>query len=317
MTTSSRIILAVTLIFAGLILFFVVASCFEWDFSGLFGANYTEKEYEITESFNNISITTKTADITVLPSEDGKTSVIFYEKNSLTHNVKADGDSLKIELDDQRPWYERILNFPSPSITVYLPEGEYGNLLIKSNTGDVEIKDGFTFSEIDISLNTGDVKCCSSTKGALKIESSTGDVFLEKLTAAAVYISVSTGDISASEINSRGAFTTKVSTGDTSLFNVLCESFYSQGSTGDLELSSLVANGKIEIERSTGDVKLKSCDGSEIYIKTDTGNISGSLLSDKIFITSTNTGKINVPKSTSGGICELHTDTGNIAISVE
>lgn len=276
--TKIWIIVAVSLILVGVIIFGGVMTMLKWDFSKLATIKYQTNEYEILDDYKNISITVKTADVVFVPTEDVKTRVVCYEQENVKHSVNVKDGTLVIDVADTRKWYEHIgIGFSSPKVTLYIPKGEYGSLSIKANTGDVRL----------LSLVLGDVK----------IKLSTGDINAENISACGIDVSVTTGDVK--------------------LNNITCESILSSGSTGDITLNDVVAKGQFCIKRSTGDVKLNKCDGGEINITTSTGDIKGSLLSDKVFIANADTGSVNVPKTTVGGKCQLTTNTGDIRIKIE
>ena len=278
-TTKRWLIIATFLLLTGCIIFGGVMTVYKWDFSKLSTNKYETNKYDIADNFKNISINVKTADIVFVASEKAKTEVVCYEQDNANHEVSVDNDTLTIKLVDERKWYEYIgINFRTPKITVYLPQGEYGNLNIDSSTGDIDIKN---------------------------------------LSAENINLTVTTGEIEAKSITCNGDFKTTVSTGEVELKDVSCKNLSSNGNTGDITLKDVIAEEKFAIERSTGDVKFERCDANEIFIKTDTGDVKGSLLSDKVFITETDTGNIDVPKTITGGRCEITTDTGDIKITVD
>ena len=280
-------------------------------------ANYETNVYEINESFYDIAIKTDTADIAFLPSDDGMCRVVCYEKSKVSHSVEVENGTLTVKVVDNRKWYDYIgVNIDSPKITIYLPEAEYSSLVVEEDTGDIEIAKDFKFKSIDVSLDTGNVKCYASATDAIKIVASTGDVYVENISASSLDLKTSTGDITACGITSDGNITVDVSTGKAHLSNITCKNLTSTGSSGDISLTNVVATEKISIKRSTGDLKLEGSDAAELYIITDTGNVKGSLLTNKIFITKSNTGRINVPNSITGGRCEITTNTGDINISI-
>ncbi len=209
------------------------------------------------------------------------------------------------------------LNFGSPRITVYLSKAEYASLLIRENTGDIEIPKGFTFKDVDISLSMGDSDFCASASDGIKIKTSTGDIRAENISAGALDLSVSTGKVTVSDATCEGDVKIGVSTGDATLTGVSCKSVTSSGSTGDISLNHVIATERFSIERSTGDVKFDGSDAAEIFVKTDTGDVTGSLLTDKVFITQTDTGDVDVPKTATGGRCEITTDTGAVRIKID
>ena len=298
------LIVAVSLVALGIIMFGVVMTMLNWDFIKLGTSKYETNSYEINERFHNISIDTDTADITVLPSDDGKVKVVCQEESKLKHSVNVQNDTLIISLRDNRKWYDYIgISIGSSKITVYLPttivipEDQYNSLVIKASTADIDISKGFHFGHVDIETSTGDIKLGSM---------STGDMSL----------SVTTGYIEASNIICED-LEIEVSTGKTKLTNVKCKNLTSDGDTGSISLTNVIASDKIDIERSTGDVKFDGCDAKDICVETDTGDVKGSLLTEKVFIARTDTGRINVPKTTSGGVCEITTDTGDIIINIK
>ena len=311
------LIIAITLIVIGCAVFTGVMTLLKWDFSKLSTVKYETNEYRINETFTNISVVTDTADIAFAISESAETKVVCYEQKSGKHTVTATDGTLCIAVADTSKWYEHIgINFGTPTITVYIPQGEYGSLSIQSDTGDINIPADLTFESIDIRESTGDVINCASASGSVKIRTSTGNIQIENIAAAMLDLSVSTGRVTVTDTVCKNDITVAVSTGQGNLRGIRCRNVVSTGSTGDLYLRDVIAAERLSIKRSTGDVTLDSCDAGEIYIETDTGHVSGSLLSDKVFITSTDTGNIHIPKTNNGGRCEITTSTGNIKITV-
>lgn len=278
-TTKRWLIIATFLLLTGCVIFGGVMTVYKWDFSKLSTNKYETNKYDINDNFKNISVNVKTADIVFVASEKAKTEVVCFEQDNANHEVSVDNDTLTIKLVDERKWYEYIgINFRTPKITVYLPQGEYGNLTVSASTGDIDIKN---------------------------------------LSAENINLTVTTGEIEAKSITCNGDFKTTVSTGEVELKDVSCKNLSSNGNTGDITLKDVIAEEKFAIERSTGDVKFERCDANEIFVKTDTGDVKGSLLSDKVFITQTDTGNIDVPKTITGGRCEITTDTGDVKITVD
>lgn len=316
--TKVWLIIAVSLVLIGIIVFASAMSTLEWDFAKLSTAKYENNDYEIHEAFHHISVITDTADIVFVPSEGSIVSVSCYEQEGNMHSVSVKDGALEIKNIDTRKWYEYIgFNFDTPKITVYIPEGEYGKLSVKASTGDVEIPEVFKFKSVDISVSTGDVKNYASALEDVKIKTTTGNICMEDASIGLLDLTVSTGKVTVSGVTCEGDIAVGVSTGKTYLSNIRCKNFTSSGSTGDISLNNVIATEKLSINRSTGDVKFNSSDAAEIYIETDTGDVTGSLLTDKVFIIQTGTGKINVPKTVNGGRCEITTSTGDIKIDIQ
>ncbi len=311
------LIVAASLILVGSLIFVGVMFVLKWDFTKLSTVRYVENTYEVTEEFQNISISSDTAKINFVPT-DGQTRVECVEEEHAGYTVSVKDGTLEIKRQNNKKWYHYIgVNFGSPKVTVYLPAGAYGALTIDTDTSDINIPIDFSFRGMDITASTGDVKSIAVVTGTVSIKTSTGDIDVQNIVADAVSLNVSTGHITATTVICYGEMRVKVTTGKTELNNVQCGSLWSEGSTGDMTLTTVFAEGSLSIDRSTGDVKLKCCDAGEIYITTDTGDVTGSLRSEKVFITETDTGKIRVPESITGGKCKITTDTGDIKISIE
>ena len=237
---------------------------------------FRTKTYNITESFDDISIKTDTTDIVFVPSEDESCTVECFDEIKAPHTVQVKNNTLSIDIDNQKKWYDHIgISFRSPKITIALPYDAYKKLVISSDTGDVKIAQ-IAFEKLDISLSTGSVKSNADVSGDVYVKTSTGDVSLEGVTADNVTLSVSTGDI---------------------------------------KLTDVIAKQRLDIATQTGDIKLDRCDGGDITIKTSTGDVKGTIISDKVYIAKTDTGKIRVPETTSGGRCKITTNTGSIIIN--
>ena len=316
-TMKSGFLIAISLILIGLVFFVVTMTAVKWDFSTLSTVKYELNLYEINQDFQNISISTDTADIKIVYSTDSKCVVECYQQTKVRHLVELNNGTLKVSAVDKRRWFDHFgINFGSPEITVSLPKKEFGNLSIQSNTGKVEIAKDFKFNAIDISEKTGMVKNCASAVEQIKISTTTGGVYLEEISSGSIDISVSTGNVTLSKVSSFGDVKINLSTGKTNLTNLSCKNLNSTGSTGDVILSNVVSVDKFFIKRSTGDVHFDGCDATEIYIETDTGDVSGSFLTEKIFFAKTDTGRISLPNTTQGGKCEIITDTGDITVNV-
>lgn len=315
-STKVLLIIALSLILVGGLIFTGVMTTLKWDFRKLSTVKYETNAYTITKKFENIQITTNTAQVKLLPSENGEVKVVCFESAKLGYTAEVDGNTLKIVPEDTRRWYDYIgIDFNTASITVYLPEAQYSDLTVKNSTGKVEIPKDFTFESIDIKTSTGAVQNYASATGEVKITASTGDITAENITSGTLNLSVSTGRVTVKSVTCNGDVNVRVSTGDASLTDITCNNLVTTGNTGKLSIKNVIAKDKFNIKRSTGDVKLEGCDASELFIVTDTGDVTGTLLSEKVYIVDTDTGNVTVPESATGGKCKITTDTGDIKIS--
>ena len=316
MTKKSFLIVALSILSVCL-LFVGVMTILKWDFTKLSTDRFVTNSYGFGEPFTHVRVVTDTADVAVLPAEDRVTAVDCYELEKAKHKVTIKDNTLMVEIEDTRKWYEHIgIHFKTPTVRVYLPAGVYSGLSVEGSTGDVEIAPDFRFTNMQVSLSTGNVTNRATVTENMDIGTSTGNICAEKVTAAEMNLTVTTGEVSLSSVDCSGTLSVLVSTGNATLNTVRCKNLTTDGDTGSLVLADVIATEAFKIKRSTGDVHLDRCDASTMEIVTDTGDVSGSLLSEKVFITQTDAGRIHVPKSVTGGKCEITTDTGDISISI-
>ena len=313
---------ATILILAGLCICVTAYKFFGFDFSGpTKGKNgnnggLVTNTYEVKKDFRDIDIDGSVEDITFLSAKDGKCTVECLEFESQLHNVRVEGSTLKIDAKDDRSWSFGIVT-GTPKITVYLPDEDYGELEIDTDTGNVAIPEDFTFESIDAESDTGDFDCAAPEVDKLAFETDTGDTTVSGLKAKEIRLKAHTGRIEVTDVKCSGDVTVDVSTGKAKLEDVTCRNFNSEASTGDLVMKNVIAKDTFTIERTTGDVSFDGCDAETIYVTADTGDVTGTLLSDKVFLTDTDTGKVDTPKSITGGRCEITTDTGDIKLDVK
>ena len=295
--TKKWLVIALSLIILGGLIFVTTMTFLSWDFSKLSVNSYVTNPYDISEHFTSISIETKNADIVFEKSNDSTSKVVCYEQEKLRHSVLVEDGTLTIKVVDERKWYDYIeIGVVSPKITITIPQGAYDTLKIDGSTSDIKLGEDFSFNNIDITVSTGDICLENTTAKAINLKTTTGDISVKNASCNSLAVDVSTGDILLKEVN--------------------CKMLTSTGSTGDIELVKVIATDSIVIERTTGDVMIEDSDANDIVIKTSTGDVNGSLCSDKIFDVKTTSGDKNVPTSAVGGSCKITTTTGDVKITI-
>lgn len=235
--TKIWLIIAASLFLLGGTLFTVAMTTMNWDFSKLSISNYETNTHEITKTYQNISITTDTANIRILPSADGKTQVVCHELDNANHTVTVENGTLTIRLNDTRPWYERIvIGFGSPTVTVYLPDRAYGDVAIHAVTGDVQLSD-LQLESLSIQAVTGDV----SLENVIAAQHftfllTTGDVRFDGCDAAEISIRLTSGDVTGSLLTEK-SFEIKQTTGHVDVPSTTGGSCQITVTTGDIQLT--------------------------------------------------------------------------------
>ena len=276
------------------------------------------KTHVIEDPFANFTINVSTTDIEFSVSDDGTVKVVTDETEKQYHRVEVADNTLIITRIDDRNVFEKLYGFGHKfKVHVYLPATEYGNLNLKTTTGDVKVAQGLTFNSAEIKLTTGDVSFLSDVKDSFNAAVSTGNVEIGNMNLNKLTLISTTGNKRISNVTAQETVTISSSTGNTTLDNVTCKSLSILGTTGSVTLNNTQASDSFTITASTGNVTLNDADAGTIFIKTTTGNVKGTLLTNKIIFAETNTGHANVPHLTEGGKCEIKTSTGNIEISIK
>lgn len=298
-TIKKWLITAASLTALGFIILIGAMAALDFDFSKISTLTYETNTYEVNGDFDKISIDVNITDIVFAQSDDESCQVVCFEAEKVKHSVRCTNGTLTIGVTDNRKWYDYFgISFASPKMTIYLPKSEYASLLIDTDTSDINIPKSFSFNELEIESDTGNVDCMANVSDSIKIESDTGDI-----------------DISS--VSSKCDIDIKTDTGSIKLTDVDCTNFSAESDTGNISLVNIIAEDGIYVESDTGNVKLKNSDASKLSIETDTGDVTGTLLSEKIFIAKSSTGRVKVPDTESGGKCEIRTATGNIKIDIQ
>lgn len=293
------LITAASLVALGFVIFISAMAAFDFDFSKLSTLEYETNTYEVSGEFDKISIDVDMTDIVFAQSDDESCKVVCFEAEKMKHSVRCTNQTLTIDTIDDRKWYDNIgVSFASPQMTIYLPQSEYSSLLIDTDIGDIDIPQSFTFNELEIKTDTGNLDCMANISDIIKFKSYTGNIGI-------------------SSVASNCNIDIKTDTGSIKLTDVTCTNFTAESDTGDISLVNFVASDSIYVKSDTGNVKLKNSDAVKLSIETDTGNVTGTLLSEKIFIAKSSTGNVNVPETETGGKCQIITDTGNIKIDIQ
>lgn len=319
-STKKWLIAAAVLIIAGTVIAAAVCLHINRDFPRLNTQQLVTTAVGPEESFEGISIKTDSADVSVLPAEDGKCRVVCREYENMQHTVSVIDGTLTVSENDSREWIDKIafsVSEEAPAITVYLPAKEYGSLQVNDYGGNVSIPDGFTFTDIAVFGQNGEVECGANVKNSIEIETYSGDTELVGVSAKSIKLDSYSGKTELKNITCSGKCEVNNDMGDLNAEHVACGSFLSDAFSGEARLKDVIADTKMKVKRESGDIRLHSSDAGELYLRTESGCVSGTVLTEKVFLTETQTGNVSVPKTTAGGKCEIITEWGDIDISID
>lgn len=255
--TKFWIIIATFLIVVGGMLFMGVMQKLNWDFKKLSTIKYETNEYEIQEAYDNISILTNTSDVEILMSQDNSTKIICCEQEKVKHAVTVKNNTLEINVEDARKWYEHIgIAFGGSKITIYLPQRQYEKISIKDSTGNVLVE-SISVNSIYVEVSTGNVSFVDIACKEISSKGSTGNVFLKKAIAKEkISIERSTGDVKFEESDARDIFV-KTDTGNVKGMLLSDKVYIVETKTGSIDVPKTTSGGVCEITTSTGDIKIR------------------------------------------------------------
>lgn len=317
-TTKKWLAAAACLVVLGLIIVAGIMAAYDWDFTKLSTVRYETNTYKIQDRFDNISIHADTADLQIVPTDDGHCSIVCFEEEKAKHSAAVENGTLVIRTVDTRKWYEHIGIFlATPKVTVYLPQDAYASLSIESDTGNITIRKGLSFENLKINAYTSDVDSFASVSNALEIALSTGSIQVGNLATGQLTLTTTTGNMKVTSCTAKDNIVINTDTGSVQLADISCADFLAESDTGTISLKNVIATGNISIENDTGNVRFENSDAAGISVQTSTGDVTGTLLSQKVFVTDTSTGDVHVPSTGTGGRCEIRTATGDIKIDIQ
>ena len=221
-------------------------------------------EYELKENFRDIIISTDTADIQVVLSENASSFVVCEEEKNANHAVTVKDHTLRIEIVNHKKWYEYIwINLRTPKITVYLGKSEIGDISIKADTGNILLENIFATGKFEIDTDTGDVTLEACGASEVVIETDTGNVLLDSVIATGkLAIETDTGHVEFENCDASAVFM-KTDTGNVTGSFLTDKVIFAESDTGSVDVPKVIADEKCEIITDTGNIKITIAQGDK------------------------------------------------------
>ena len=260
MRERTKVLLSIATFFvgAGLIVFIVMMTANGWDFSKLSTVKHLEDTYTITEDFQTVSLDTESADVRILPSEDGSCKVVCKYPEKSNHSVAVEDGVLKIHFEDNSSWIDNIgFSIKSPEISVYLSEKMFKFLLADVSSGDINIMRNVSFIDIDITTKSGDVTCYTIVDQALRIKTSSGDVTLDDVFTGDIDVETGSGDVDLVKCQAWNSIKINTSSGDVEGDLRGSYTYLVESSSGDIRFPKDEEGVKCNINTSSGDINIR------------------------------------------------------------
>ncbi len=275
--------------------------------------------HELAVDFNRIEIYEVSGEVIVMPSDDDMCEIKCTDTEKQYHKVTVDNGTLSIRITDKRAWFEKL--FPTlidDSIEVYLPDGLYEKLYVKTTSGRIKVDPALAFADAELISASGGVDSKAEITEELIIHVTSGGITAENGNGCSMNIVSGSGgvSISNSEIEELNA---KSTSGGIRIDSVNVEKDAKLSNTsGRISVKSLIAGGRLNISNVSGRIYMEGTDAETMNIENVSGGVDGSILSPKDFRTSSVSGSVYVEESDpNSGRCDISTVSGRINIKIE
>lgn len=314
------IIIACVMTGVGILILLAAVIGINFDFTRLNTVKTERVSYTIEEDFDRIHIDCMESDVKFVKSDSDECIVECVQEEHVSHEAEVKDGTLNITRIDEREGHEYFVimfNFEETGVTVHLPEDEYEKLWVKTLSGDVEVTDGFTFTDAEVYCTSGDALFNADASGNVTVESVSGDVRMMNPDAANISVKSTSGDVEITSVKAKEKLNIETVSGDIDLIKAETGILSAGCSSGDIEFSGVIASGEFSARSVSGDIEMNRCDGENLYLKSTSGDISGTLLSEKMFSVHTTSGHVNVPDDGGSGKCEISTTSGNVNMRID
>ena len=271
---------------------------------------YAVLSEDLKDRYDAVEIHAVNVDVTVTNAGDGQPAVDAKTDPAFRVNIESKDGKLMIEEVDLRKWYQKIGIFsPKPGkIEVRLADGEYSDLNVESDNGDIVIK-----------VDLHDMRALSF--GDISTNTVNGDTDINLLTVSGIVLSKSkNGNINLviGHDPAEGLPWTSLVSGMTTNGNITDQSVAGTKSftTGNGRITSTGRFGMLYAKTVNGDIELNSVLGDKVNAESVNGAIKAILLKPMNYVTSSKNGRVTVPKETGESPFVASTVNGNITIEI-
>lgn len=292
---------------------------FAFDFENNGNVSYAERTETLSEKFVNVDADSLSGGIELFPSSADECVIECSESDNVRFDIKVDGDTLMVKRIDTRKWYQFIrIGFSKEYIKIYLPQGEYKDIALKTSSGKIVVNDGLTCDNLTATSTSGSIRAYTlNAEDTIELYSTSGSVVADTITAKNLTTSSTSGKTTIGNLEISGALDANATSGNIEISQVNCNSVSVDNSSGSIVLSGVISESSFDVSNTSGKIELLGCDAQSLDIKNISGGVRGTLLSDKVFVASSTSGKVRVPDTTQGGVCKVRTTSGSIDIDIK
>lgn len=324
--SSKVILIAGITALAGVVIILAVLIFYGFDFTRFSTGEEPVKHTETLElsGCTELSVSLSVEDITIGVSNDDKVHVTYFDTEHRKHTLTQENGTISLVSENTgRSWlrlFEFTFNTDAYRDKILLPKDFCGNIIAKTDTGDIEAEGFAELERLNLRATTGDIECVSMTAREGSFSCTTGDIRVQQLTFDdSVDLTSTTGTIKLESVTAKDGITATNTTGGIIIRSTDSSTLNAKATTGSVKCTNAACDDMV-LTATTGDVEISQIDAQSCVISTSTGDICGSVCGSRELYSiecSTHTGDCNLGNIVreNGRTLNVSASTGDIDIS--
>ena len=278
-----------------------------------------KKNVEVTEPFTSLRVQEGSADVQLLPSEDGGCRVVYGEGKYSRCRVSVENGTLTVVRETEEHSRSGLFSIEDTlPVCIYLPAGDYETLSVSSASGDVKTSAGLGFQKAAIDTGSGDIRLESLEAETLSAKTGSGKVKLRSCSAASLTLESSSGDLTVKGTVCSGDGKLHSGSGDIELEDSSFRALGLSTTSGKTTLSKTVCSGSVKAESGSGDIRLRKASAASFDFRSTSGNVKGSVVGSVDFIVESSSGSVRTRGGVRGAAaCRVRTGSGDVDLEID
>ena len=278
-----------------------------------------KKTVDVTEDFHSLTVTESSADVQLLPSEDGGCRVVYGEDEYSRCRVSVENGVLTVARETKDHARSGLVVFEETlPVCIYLPVDSYQALSVTASSGDFRSSGGYSWETAAIETHSGDIRLEELSAEILTAKSGSGDVKLRGCSVGSLQLESSSGGLTADTLSCSGDGQLRSGSGDIELEESSFRSLVISATSGKVKLVQTVCSGSLKAETASGDIRLRKASAASFDFRSTSGDVTGSVIGSVDFITETASGSVRTRGSVRGGAeCRVRTGSGDVDLEVD
>ena len=278
-----------------------------------------KKTVDVTEDFHSLSVTESSADVQLLPSEDGGCRVVYGEDEYSRCSVSVENGVLTVARETKDHARSGLIVFEETlPVCIYLPVESYRALSVTASSGDFRSSGSFSWETAAIETHSGDIRLEELSAETLTVKSGSGDIKLRGCGVGSLTLESSSGKLKAEDLSCSGDGQLRSGSGDVELEESSFRSLAISATSGEVRLTKIVCSGSVKAETTSGDITLRKASAESYELRSASGDVKGSVLGSVDFIVETSSGGVHTKGGQRGAApCRVNTLSGDVDLETD